>query len=68
MTPPDIAATRSIDVTRKCTDDRACPSPDAIAGLAYHLYETNGRRDGHDIEDWLSAERELTRLLSIFEM
>jgi hypothetical protein len=35
------------------------PSRDEIARLAYHFYETSGRRDGRDIDDWLSAEREL---------
>jgi len=35
------------------------PSHDEIARLAYTFYETRGRRDGHDVDDWLSAEREL---------
>jgi len=26
---------------------------------AYQLYEERGRRDGHDIEDWLRAEAEI---------
>ena len=43
----------------KYTGGRARPSRDEIARLAYHFYETNGRRDGHDVDDWLSAEREL---------
>jgi hypothetical protein len=30
-----------------------------IAQLAYFLYESRGRRDGDDIEDWLRAEQEL---------
>lgn len=28
--------------------------------LAFHFYEARGRLEGHDVEDWLSAERELT--------
>jgi Protein of unknown function (DUF2934) len=32
-----------------------------IAQLAFHLYETRGREDGHDIEDWLRAEAALQR-------
>jgi hypothetical protein len=36
------------------------PSRDEIARLAYRFYETRGRRDGHDVDDWLAAERELT--------
>jgi len=27
---------------------------------AYVLYEQRGREDGHDIDDWLRAEAELT--------
>lgn len=30
-----------------------------IAALAYQLYEQRGREDGHDIEDWLSAEQRI---------
>jgi len=37
------------------------PSRDEIARLAYHFYETRGRHEGRDVNDWLSAERELTR-------
>ncbi len=28
---------------------------------AYELYEQRGREDGHDMEDWLRAEAEVTR-------
>ena len=44
----------------KYTGGRKRLSRDEIARLAYHLYETRGRRDGHDVDDWLSAEQELT--------
>jgi hypothetical protein len=27
---------------------------------AYELYEQRGREDGHDLEDWLRAESEVT--------
>jgi hypothetical protein len=30
-----------------------------IAQRAYALYEARGREDGHDLADWLQAEREL---------
>jgi len=30
-----------------------------IACRAYDLYLARGREDGHDLEDWLEAEREL---------
>ena len=41
------------------TGGPARPSHDEIARLAYHFYETRGRRDGQDVDDWLSAEQEL---------
>jgi hypothetical protein len=31
-----------------------------IAQRAYELYEARGREDGHDLEDWLCAEAEIT--------
>jgi hypothetical protein len=27
---------------------------------AYQLYEARGRKDGHELDDWLRAEEELT--------
>ena len=27
---------------------------------AYQLYEARGREDGHELEDWLRAEEEIT--------
>ena len=32
---------------------------DIIARRAYELFEERGREDGHDLDDWLQAEREL---------
>ena len=32
---------------------------DAIAQRAYALYVARGCEDGHDVEDWFNAEREL---------
>ena len=31
-----------------------------IAQRAYQRFEQRGREHGHDLEDWLEAERELT--------
>jgi hypothetical protein len=31
-----------------------------IRRRAYALYEQRGRKDGHDLDDWLHAEAELT--------
>ena len=30
-----------------------------IAKRAYELYEQNGRQEGHAVQDWLQAEREI---------
>jgi len=35
-----------------------------IARRAFELYCDRGREDGHDVEDWLRAERELRDLSS----
>jgi hypothetical protein len=37
------------------------PGHDEIAQLAFNLYESRGRQEGHDVEDWLRAEEELGR-------
>ena len=31
-----------------------------IRQRAYELYEAHGREDGHDLDDWLRAEAEIT--------
>jgi hypothetical protein len=62
MTFSDIAATLAGEgLITKYTGGRDRPSRDEIARLAYHVYETRGRRDGHDVSDWLFAEQELVR-------
>lgn len=46
------------------TDDVDHPrgiSPTEIALEAYASYVERGRVDGHDVEDWLAAERRLLR-------
>jgi hypothetical protein len=34
-----------------------------IAQKAYEIYQRRGRRDGHDLEDWLEAERIVSKVL-----
>jgi len=43
------------------TGGRRAPAHDEIAQLAFNLYESRGRQDGHDVEDWLRAEEELVQ-------
>jgi hypothetical protein len=33
-----------------------------IRHRAYDLYEQRGRENGHDLDDWLQAESEMTRV------
>jgi hypothetical protein len=35
------------------------PSEQQIQQRAYELYEQRGRTDGHELDDWLQAEREI---------
>jgi len=57
--------------TKECMRVRAKPSlpsgktgaeavAEQIRCCAYKLYEERGREDGHDVEDWLRAEAEIT--------
>ena len=60
MTLTDITASLTGErLLAKYTGGRERPSRDEIARLAYYFYETRGRRLGHDVDDWLSAEQEL---------
>jgi hypothetical protein len=36
-----------------------------IARRAYELYEQRGRDHGHDLDDWLQAERDLRGAVSV---
>jgi len=62
MMTSDIAAILTGEgMFGKYTGSSEPSSRDEIARLAYHFYERRGRRDGQDVDDWLAAERELTR-------
>jgi hypothetical protein len=39
------------------------PTREQIAARAYDLYEQRGGEAGHDVEDWLNAERQLNEEL-----
>ena len=45
----------------KYTGRRTSPTREEIAQLAFTFYESRGRQDGHDMEDWVRAEQELVR-------
>ncbi|MGH9744035.1 MAG: DUF2934 domain-containing protein [Candidatus Acidiferrum sp.] len=40
------------------------PNNDQIARKAYELYLDHGSQNGRDVEDWLNAEKELSRTSS----
>ena len=57
MTKPrrkDNGAAQNVGRTIAATVDR-----DVLAQRAYELYLARGGQDGRDLEDWLTAEREL---------
>ena len=61
MTLSDLVAKVTGErMVAKYTGDPECPSPAEVARLAYGFYEMNGRQDGRDLDNWLSAERQLT--------
>jgi len=61
MNTSDITATVTGEETMiTYSRDHERPSRGEIARLAHYYYELYGRRDGHDVDDWLAAERELT--------
>jgi len=39
--------------------------PHLIRERAYQLFEARGRQSGHEVEDWLQAEREVKRHFSL---
>lgn len=48
----------------KSTAQRSHPVQDVqelIRLRAYELYEERGRQDGHELDDWLAAEAEVTQ-------
>jgi len=41
-------------------NNRVRPSEEQIRQRAYELFSARGRADGKELDDWLTAERELT--------
>ena len=52
LTMPSVESPTVVPVTSFVTEDD-------IARRAFELYCDRGREDGHDVDDWLTAEREL---------
>jgi len=47
--------------TSTTNDPSLLQGPQQIAARAYELYEQRGATHGHDVDDWLQAERELVQ-------
>ena len=55
------------DSTKKTTNTGTRPNPSLeqqIRNRAYQLYEERGQEDGHELEDWLRAEAEISRMVA----
>jgi hypothetical protein len=55
---------RSIKATRTILS----PGSDDIARRAFELYCARGCEDGHDVQDWLEAERQLRQATATVEL
>jgi hypothetical protein len=56
----DVAVATAADRSSTSPPNRSAPVTDSdIARRAYDLYVARGGDDGHDLDDWLQAEREL---------
>ena len=47
------------DQASVATENHRAISKDDVARRAYQLFLARGRVDGHDVEDWLEAERQI---------
>ena len=68
MTPIKESANQNATGIHYRPDTRGCPVeclPDLIRKYAYQIFEARGRQPGHELEDWLQAERELKRHLNL---
>ncbi len=52
--------TRSIANKHKNLPSELVKLDEKIRRRAYDLYEQRGRRNGHELDDWLQAEAEVT--------
>ena len=43
------------------TRDENHSKPDEVARRAYELYQARGGEPGHELEDWLQAEGEISK-------
>lgn len=65
-TPPQGASGESATATMAPPDNRPVQKPaspesrmDRISQRAYEIYQRRGGQGGHEMDDWLQAEREI---------
>jgi len=58
-TKTDERAATASDRATQSPAQPATVSNGDVAHRAYDVYLARGREDGHDVDDWLQAEREL---------
>jgi hypothetical protein len=64
----EVAERLELDGMHYGADTSGCPIkcfPDLIRKRAYQLFEARGRRQGHELDDWLQAEREIKHHLRL---
>ena len=54
------AAPKRTEPVRSAEDIKEEDIKEKIRWRAYELYELRGKQDGHDLDDWLTAEVEIT--------
>ena len=59
MTSTAVALTKIAQDAANSSTTKAAPSQQEIEARAYELFMERGQEPGHDVEDWLQAEREL---------
>ena len=57
--PDEIEKKPSTPAPKSGESSVLIPSEQQIQQRAYELYEQRGRTDGHELDDWLQAEREI---------
>ena len=55
----DEGTATAVDSAPKSPAQQVTVTDSDVARRAYDLYVARGCEDGHDVEDWLQAEREL---------
>jgi hypothetical protein len=56
---PRETFTSAADASKPARAESDGATASDIARRAFDLHLARGRRDGHDVDDWLTAEREL---------